>query len=98
LYFLLFEFFRGLCPRPASGIKEGFSGNNTNADGIKGYREAGVFPFPWPASGFCSPLLEVAGDPLTIQYNELVQDLILVPVPLGPFFYHVFTGRVKHLL
>lgn len=33
---LFFEFFRGLCPRPASGIKGGFSGNNTNADGIKG--------------------------------------------------------------
>ena len=32
---------RGLCPHPASGIRLGFSGNTTNADGIRLEQQTG---------------------------------------------------------
>ena len=45
---LYYCFFCGLCPHPTSGIRLGFSGNNTNAEGIR---------LGWQAFRACCPSL-----------------------------------------
>ena len=68
---------------------------------------AGTFFVKWDVPAFfnirtvrgaCCPLfLQVPGEPLPIQDDHLVQYLIPVPIPLGPFFDHISTGKIQHL-
>ena len=78
----------GLYPRPASGIRLGFSGNTANADGIR----PGHFLNKMWCPGFF--FLQVLGKPVSIKGDHLVQYLIPVPIPLGPFFDYVPTGKI----
>lgn len=44
------------------------------------------------------PFLQVTGDPVPVQDDQLVQHLVPVAVPLCPFLYDVPTGQVQHFL